>query len=82
MGWFGDTSEEVDIESKTVDSNGNINNNVIIQEARDTHSQMLLNERLLFATHLLVGAEILKLGIYIFHAIRKSLKKRYQSDKK
>lgn len=78
MGWFGSSEEET--EMKTVDSNGNINNNVIIQEAKDTHSQMLLNERLVFATHILVGFEILKFAVYTFHAIRKTLKKKYQKS--
>lgn len=76
MGWLF-SSEEVD-NAKTVDTNGNVNNNIIIQEAKDVHSQVLINEKLLFATYLLVWAEILKLGLYIFHMIRKSLKKRYQ----
>lgn len=76
----GSESSELKIEEKTVDTNGQVNNNVIIQEARDTHSQMLTNERLLVATYLLVGAEVLKLSIYAFHSFRKVFKKRYQNS--
>lgn len=76
MGWFGSSEEETEI--KTVDSNGNINNNVIIQEAKDTHSQMLIGERLLCATYILVGAEVIKLGIYLFTCLRRAFKKKYQ----
>lgn len=78
MGWFGSSEEET--EMKTVDSNGNVNNNIIIQEARDTHSQMLLNERLLYATYILVGAEMIKLGIYLYHSFKKTLKKKYTGN--
>lgn len=78
MGWFSSDEEEVEV--KTVDSNGNINNNIILQEARDTHSQMMLNEKLLLATYALVFAEVVKLGIYLFHAFRRTIKKKYQRD--
>lgn len=72
MGWFG--SSEENIESKTVDSNGNINNNIILQEASDTHHQMLTNEKLLVATYLLVLAELLKLALYVFGSLRRMWK--------
>lgn len=78
MGWLYSSEEEV--EMKTVDTTGTVNNNIIVQEARDTHSQMISNEKLLFATYLLVAAEALKLGLYLFHAIRKKLKKKYQKQ--
>lgn len=76
MGWFG--SEEQVSESKTVDSVGHVNTNIVIQEAADTHSSMIISEKLLFATYLLVGAEILKLGLYATQSIRRYFKKRYQ----
>lgn len=76
MGWFG--SEEEEIEMKTVDTNGNVNNNIIIQEARDTHHQMLIGEKLLWATYALVAAEIIKLGVYLYHSFKKTIKKKYQ----
>lgn len=74
-------SSEVKIEVKIVDSNGQVNNNVIIQEAKDTHVQMLLNEKLLWATYSLVLIELSKLCIYIFCSYKKNLKKKYQSEK-
>lgn len=58
MGIFG--SSEESNEMKTVDTNGNVNNNIVIQEASDTHRQMIMREKLLFATYVL--AEIIKLG--------------------
>lgn len=76
MGIFG--SSEETIESKAIDTNGQVNNNIIIQEARDTHAQMLLNEKLLFASYLLVASEALKLVIYVCHTVKKVLKKKYQ----
>lgn len=78
MGWF--SSDEQTTEVKTVDSNGNINNNIILQEARDTHSQMIINEKMLLLTYALVFAEVLKLGIYLFHTLRKTIKKKYQRN--
>lgn len=78
MGFIFDSSEE-DVETKTVDSNGNVNNNIIIREANDTHSQMLIGEKMLIATYLLVAAEILKLGFYLFNGFKRTLKRKYQS---
>lgn len=78
MGWFG--SEEESVEQKTVDTNGNVNNNIIIQEAHDTHSQMLIGERMLIATYALVCAELLKLGVYLYHSFKKTIKKKYQQS--
>lgn len=78
MGWFG--SDDIErAESRTIDTSGNVNNNIVIQEAADTHTAMILNEKLLFATYMLVAAELLKLGLYIFHVIRKAHKKRYSA---
>ena len=77
MGWF-DSSEEV-IEEKLVDTNGNVNNNIIIQEAKDTHWQAATSEKLLFATYVLVLVEILKLGICSYNAWRRQMKKKYSS---
>lgn len=78
MGFLFGSSEE-EVEMKTVDTNGNINNNVIIREANDTHSQMLIGEKMLIATYILVSAEVIKLGLYIYHSFKKTLKKRYQT---
>lgn len=78
MGIFGSSEEEVEI--KTVDTTGNVNNNIIIQEARDTHTQMIIGEKLLFATYLLVAAECIKLAVYAFQSCRKMFKKRYQGS--
>lgn len=78
MGIFG-SSEETN-EEKTVDSTGHVNNNIVIQEARDTHSQMLINERMLWATYILVTAEVIKLGIYLFTQWRNAIRKKYSKS--
>lgn len=75
MGFF--SSDEENSEVKTVDTNGNVNNNIVIQEAADTHAAMITSERLLAATYMLVAAELLKIGVYIFHTVRRRWKKKY-----
>lgn len=78
MGWFG-SSEEVN-EEKLVDTNGNVNNNIIIQEARDTHLQATLSEKLLFATYVLIALETVKLIICFYNMWRRQMKKRYHQN--
>lgn len=75
MGWF-DSSEE-QIEQKMVDSNGQVNNNIIIQEAKDVHEQLRLNEKLLTVMYTMFGIELLRLGMYIYFKFIKSIKKKY-----
>lgn len=79
MGIFGSSEEKT--EEKMVDSTGHVNNNIIIQEAKDTHHQMLLNEKLLMATYVLVFLEIIKLMMYSFCAYKKYLKRKYLKNK-
>lgn len=74
MGWF-DSSEE-QIEQKMVDSNGQVNNNIIIQEAKDVHEQLRLNEKLLTVMYTMCGIELLRLGMYIYFKFIKSIKKK------
>lgn len=78
MGSSNSSEEETEI--KGVDSNGNVNNNVIVQAAADTHHQMQIGEKLLFATYLLVAAEVLKFGVYLYHGLKKTMKKKYQTQ--
>lgn len=78
MGIFG-SSEETN-EEKMVDSNGNVNNNIIIQEAHDTHDTMKMNQRMLNVMYLMCSIEIVKLGLYIFCRFKKSLKKKYNQN--
>lgn len=75
MGWF--SSSEENFEEKTVDSTGHVNNNIIIQEAKDTHEQVLINEKMMLATYLLVFAEVVKLCIYLYTQWRSNIKKKY-----
>lgn len=75
MGIFGSSEESTEV--KTVDTNGQVNNNIIIREANDIHSQLDVSSKLLFATYVLVSIEILKFGIYIFSGIKRQWKKKY-----
>lgn len=76
MGIFGSSEENID--QKTIDTNGQVNNNIVIQEAKDTHSQLLVNSKLLYATYALVGFEIIKLATYMFASYTKRMKKAFQ----
>lgn len=78
MGWFG--SSEENVEEKMVDSNGNINNNIIIQEARDTHLQAELSEKLLFGTYTLIALEALKITICFYNMWIRRIKKKYNNN--
>lgn len=78
MELFGSSEESV--EQKTIDTNGQLNSNIVIQEARDTHSQPLVNEKLLYATYALVVFELIKLAMYLFTTYRKKMKKAFQNN--
>lgn len=71
MGIFGSSEERV--EEKTVDTSGHVNNNIIIQEAEDTHNQLILNEKIFYASCLLVIFEAIKLIVYIVGAYKRKL---------
>lgn len=75
MGWFS-SSEEI-VEEKLVDTNGNVNNNIIIQEAKDTHQLATLGEQLLMATYVMVGLELVKLSICFYKLWHRNLKRKY-----
>lgn len=74
--WF--SSEETKVEEKTIDSSGHVNNNIIIQEAKDTHHQMIINEKMLIATYALCFFETIKLLIYTTSAFKRYMKKKYE----
>lgn len=81
MGFFGGSEEESN-EAKTVDTTGNVNNNIVLlQEARDTHEQMILNQKLVYASYALVLFEVIKLAVYIFSSYKKKLKKTLSGNK-
>lgn len=75
MGIFGSSEERRD--EKMVESTGHVNTNIVIQEARDTHDQLKINEKMLMTMYLMCFIEIIRLGIYLFCNFKKSLKKRY-----
>lgn len=78
---MGTTSSTENVEQKAIDANGNVNNNIIIQEAKDTHSQMIANEKLLVATYFLCAIETIKIGVYIFLKYKKNLKNKYTNNR-
>jgi hypothetical protein len=75
MGWFSSSEEEA---SNVVDSNGQVNNNIIIQEAKDTHDQLKLSENLLYATYFICMCELIKLCMYLYSAHNKKMKRKYE----
>lgn len=80
MGIFG--SSEENIEQKTIDTSGHVNNNVVLlQEAKDNHEQVILSQKLFYVSCLLVLFEIIKLVIFIFSSYKKKLKKAIGGNK-
>lgn len=76
MGIFGSSEESTEI--KSIDTNGQVNNNIIVQEAKDTYSQLLISEKLITGTYVLIALETIKIAICLFSAYRRHMKKRYQ----
>lgn len=72
MGWL--LGDEQTNEAQLVDSTGHVNNNVIIQEAKDTHQQAILSEKLVYGTYILIALEIVKLAICSYN-MRRQVKK-------
>lgn len=78
MGIFGDSVEN----TKMVDTNGQVNNNIIIQEAADIHDQTKTSERVLLVMYFMCGLELIKFGIYIYNSFARRMKKKYQTNAK
>lgn len=76
MGIFGDSDEE----TKMVDSNGQVNNNIIIQEAADIHDQTRNSERVLSVMYIMVVLEAIKICIYIYNSFVRRMKKKYRNN--
>lgn len=72
-------SSENNDESKMVDSNGQINNNIIIQEAKDTHYQTIIGEKMLYGMYVIIALEFIKIGICSYGAWKRQLKKQYSN---
>lgn len=69
-------------EHKDIDTSGNVNNNVIIQqEAHDIHDQLLTNNKLLIATYFLIALELIKFLMYIYVNFKRNLKKKYLNER-
>lgn len=78
MAIFGSSEESTEI--KNVDTTGTVNNNIIMQEAKDTHDQLAVTEKLVFGTYILIALEAIKIGICLISAYRRHLKKQYKRD--
>lgn len=76
MGFFGDSNEETNLG----DSNGQVNNNIIIQEAADIHDQTRTTERVLTVMYIMCVLELMKIGIYIYNSFAKRIKKKYRNN--
>lgn len=76
----GLVSSEENIDEKVVDSTGHVNNNIVIQEARDTHEQLRTNERMLNVTYIICAVAVLKLGLYLYCKFIRKLKKKYNRN--
>lgn len=76
MGWFGSSEEE----TKMVDTNGQVNNNIIIQEAADIHDQTQNSERLLMVMYFTCILEVIKIGLYVYNCFTKRMKKKYSRN--
>lgn len=70
MGWFSYLEETC--EENLV--------NIVIQEAKDIHTQAALIEKLLFATYILVGLEMIKLAICSYSMWKRRLKGKYNNE--
>lgn len=79
MGIFGGSSEEIN-NQKQIDATGNINNNVIIQEAHDVHEQLKLNEKVVNLMYAMCALEIIKFGMYIYCKFIRKMKKKYSGN--
>lgn len=81
MGSTQSKSEDNRQETDFIDSHGHVNNNnIMITEVQDTHQQMLLNEKLLYASCALVGFEFIKLILYVFNAFKRKMKLKYAAS--
>lgn len=78
MGIFGDSSEENNV--KTIDTNGQVNNNIIIREADDIHEQLKLNQTAVTLMYVTCVVQLLKFGMYIYCKFVGKMKKKYSSD--
>lgn len=72
----GDSKQE----AKTIDSNGQVNNNIVIQEAKDIHQQTEHFQQMLIIMYIRCFLEVIKICIYIYNCHLKKLKKRYQNN--
>lgn len=68
MGWFGDTSSE----EKVVDTTGNVNNNVVIEQSVPIH-----NIELGTILYIICIIKIIELLYILFKAYNKVQKKKY-----
>ncbi len=64
-------NSESKTENKAVDTNGNVNNNVVIQEP------IPVTNNFTFAIWIICGIKIIELFIYIYKFHQRNLKKKY-----
>lgn len=59
-------------ETKTIESSGQVNNNVVIQETEDVYSMELV-----ILLSLLCALKILEIGIFLYNKYKQQMKKKY-----
>lgn len=76
---MGGTSSKDDKEWKNIDTAGQVNNNIVIQqqEAKDIHAQLKINDQMLTIMFAMFVLEVIKFILYVFFKFKKNLKKRY-----
>lgn len=78
MGIFGSSEEH--IEEKLIDTTGQVNNNIVIQEAKDVHEQLKTNENTFIVLCVMCSIEVIRLGLYLYYKLRKNIKKQYNNN--
>lgn len=59
-------------ETKTIESSGQVNNNVVIQETEDVYSMELV-----ILLSLLCALKILEMGIFLYNKYKQQMKRKY-----
>lgn len=79
MGWFGSASnEETKSESKSIDTNGAINNNLILRDEDQTYN--VYSQELIILIGILVVLRIIEFGYFMYSKFRGALKKKYSNN--
>lgn len=65
-------SSHSQVEKKTIESTGQVNNNVVIQETEDVYSMEIV-----ILLSLLCALKILEISIFLYNKYKQQMKKKY-----